>query len=82
MKTEVFLKIAARIVLLFSLAMAFTYIPEVLPPSFFNDHGTDWGVRHYWFNIMMGALFVLSVIDVIVFIVTLVSKRYPEIKIG
>jgi hypothetical protein len=81
MKTQVFFGIALRIVLMFSIVMGFTYIPEIIPASFFNDHDGSWGIRHYWYNIMMAVLFILSLIDAIVFIVNLVRKHYPGITV-
>ncbi len=44
-----------------------------------ND-GYDWGVRHYWYFWGMLLLFLLSLANVVVSIVNLVNKHYPDIK--
>lgn len=67
--------IAFRIVLLFSIAMAYSFLPEKLQ-WFFGDKGNDWGVRHYWFNWMTVFLFLLSAIDFICHVIKIITKNY------
>jgi hypothetical protein len=76
---------------LFILGMAATFIPEHLR-EFFGDvniqqkteFGMDqnwvWGARHYWFYWMTVALFLLSLVDVIVGITNKVLTYYPKLK--
>ena len=90
MNTKVYLFIAFRIVFLFSIAMASTFLPEHLR-GFFGDinipkrsgFGIDtdwtWGARHYWFFWMMFMLFALSLVDAIVGIVSKINKHYPNL---
>lgn len=88
MKTKLYLFIAFRIIFLFSIAIASTFLPEHLR-DFFGDvniperseFGIDpnwtWGARHYWFYWMMFFLFSLSIIDAFVGIIRKISKYYP-----
>jgi hypothetical protein len=83
MKTNVFLGIGLRIIILFTVGMFMTYLPNELT-EFFGDeivhtsYGQieEWGARHYWYNTMMFLLFILSLINVIISIVKLVNKNY------
>ena len=85
MKTKVFLGIAARIVILFTVAIFYTFIPECLH-NFFGDHWEkgmygetyEWGIRHFWFAVGTEFLFILSLINLIMSCSKLVSKEYPE----
>lgn len=96
MKTKAFLGIAWRIVLLFTIAMLFTFIPEQLRDFFgdtpvikadgwysrsFVEDDWNWGVRHYWYFWMMFFLFILSLISLIVAIANILRKNY-NIKLG
>ncbi|HLG35547.1 MAG TPA: hypothetical protein VI757_11765 [Bacteroidia bacterium] len=93
MKTKVYLGIALRIIFLFSVAMAATYLPDQLR-SFFGDvpyvpgryndmfdDKYDWGARHHWYAWMMFFLFVLSLINLVMHIVNLIEKEYGNIKL-
>jgi hypothetical protein len=94
MKHQVYFGIALRIIILFSVAMAMTYVPDQLR-GFFGDtpypHGNynqrdmvdeywEWGVRHYWYNVMIISLFVLSAVNVVVMIRNLIVKHYDTSK--
>lgn len=87
MKANVYFGIAWRIIVLFSIAMIGSYLPDTISknfPSFFNDHqGTfelEYGWRHIWFNIMIITLFVLSIINFVIMIVKLIMKNYDTTK--
>ena len=83
MKTKVFLGIGIRIIIVFSVGMFWTYIPEYLF-DFFGDkivvidgvEDVEWGVRHCWYNIMMILLFLLSLINAVIQCVKLVERNY------
>lgn len=87
MKNKVYLGIAIRIVILFSLAMFSTYVSENLrgffgdvklsiPSTLGMDKNWDWGSRHYWYFYMMICLFLLSVANLVVYVVTVIKKEY------
>lgn len=87
MKTKVFLGIAIRIIVLFVISIAGTFIPEHLH-EFFGDvrilnrnnvYQWEYGLRHYWYNAMVTLLFILALTNVIVGIVNIVKKNYPEL---
>ena len=90
MNTKLFLSIALRIILLFGVPILFTWAPDYYPDSFFNDRTRfiegygievlDYGVRHIWYNILLGFLFILSLVDAVVFIVNSVNKFYPNLN--
>ena len=92
MKTNVYLGIAIRIIVLCLFAMAITFItPElrtffgdVYVPNGISDEGIDkywdWGARHYWYFWTMIFLFLLSLINVIMQIVKIIEKNYGNIK--
>jgi len=86
MKTNVYLGIILRIVALFTIAIAGTYIPEFLPKNFFGDYVDrgyqEWGIRHYWYFWMMVILCLLSMINCIASIVSLIKKHYDTSKWG
>jgi len=91
MKHQLFFGIAFRVILLFVLAMLGTYIPENLR-DFFGDvkYTTQpmwpgavdkfwfWGSRHYWYFWMMVTLFLLSLINLILSVIHLINKYYPN----
>lgn len=91
MKHNVYFAIVIRLALLFGAAIFWTFIPEYLI-DFFGDkphvchlnpgychHGPmDWGIRHYWFNTFAICLFLLSLLNVIVSIVRVIRKAYPD----
>lgn len=90
MKWQVYLSIATRIVILCGIAMAFTYVPNHLRPFFDDvaqrcsdrdmvDECWDWGIRHYWYQVMTILLLILSIIDAFVWIRRIVLKYYPNI---
>lgn len=84
MKTNVFLGIAIRIIILFGVTILATFLPEYLNnhyPAFLGDYIDDredkcWGLRHWWWFIMMVILFALSLLNVVLSIYTLVKKNY------
>lgn len=83
MKTNVYLGIAIRIVILFAIAIFGTFFQEWINkanPDFFNDikgnYGVEWGIRHIWYNIGLGLLFTLSLINVVVGSVKLIKNNY------
>jgi uncharacterized protein YjeT (DUF2065 family) len=91
MKTNVFLHIAIRIIILCTIGMLMTFIPEHLRDFFgdtidtsdnpFRDKGTvywNWGARHYWYYWMMVFLFILSIINFFMSIVKVINKNYPD----
>ena len=90
MKNEVFFAIALRIIILFALGMAATYIPEHLRDFFGDspckkcddfsimDEGYDWGVRHYWYAWMTFFLFILSCTNIVMQIDIIYKKHYQE----
>ena len=89
MKTVVYVGIAIRLILLFSIGMVMTYVRPLLRPFFgdvyvgkkqytdfgIND-GYDWGAAHYWFFWMCVFLFILSLINCIMSIYNLLNKHY------
>ena len=91
MKTVVYLNIAVRIIILVLIGMALTYIPEHLR-TFFGDkaynppltYGIDpcwnWGTRHYWYEVGVILLFILTLINAIWSVANLITKHYPENK--
>jgi len=85
MKLNIYMQIAIRIIILFSMGMFFTYVPNELR-DFFNDtqciencYGFDsdwyWGTRHYWFFWMSFFLFILSMVSFIMHIVKIIEKE-------
>ena len=83
MKTNVFLGIGLRIVILFTIGMFMTYVPEHLTGFFgdkmvTNSYGKylEWGNRHYWYAVMMFLLFVLALVNVILSVIGLINKNY------
>lgn len=93
MKTKVYLGIGVRIIFLFSVAMAATFLPEMLRDFFGDvayignegrndmfDSKYDWGARHHWFAWMMFFLFVLSVVNLVMHIGNIVQKNYDTSK--
>lgn len=83
MKTNVFFGIGLRIIILFTVGMFMTFVPEHLT-DFFGDkmvtksYGEvlEWGTRHYWYMTMMVSLFLLALVNVILSIVNLLNKNY------
>ena len=83
MKTNVYLGIAIRIIVICAIAMVWTYIPEHLS-GFFGDttymtkygQEVEYGVRHIWYNAMMFFLFLLSLVNIIIQCVNLVKNNY------
>ena len=81
MKINVFLGIGLRIVILFTVGMFMTFVPEHLT-EFFGDKTVtksygevlEWGTRHWWYNTMMVLLFILALANVI-FSVTYLYKK-------
>lgn len=86
MNTRLYLYIAFRIVIFFSLGIAFTYVPDHLRDFFgdtpFNDgrlgemdYNWKWGARHYWYFWMMVFLSILTIVDTFMSIVKLANKH-------
>ena len=90
MKTNVFLHIAIRIIILFTIGMFMTFVPELLRDFFGDtphvctrkfcneqfDIDWNWGKRHYWYNTMMMLLFMLGLVNVVVSIIKILNKNY------
>ena len=92
MKHNVFFGIAIRIIILFSIFLFGSFIPENLR-EFFGDtinittkYGTPtdeywhWGTRHYWYAIMVICLFLLSIANLIIYIIHILRKNYDFFK--
>ncbi len=88
MKWQLYLNIVARIIILFTLAMMFTFVPEHLR-TFFGDTYTNnhdggidqqwtWGNRHYWYFCMCMFLFIVTCINCVVGICHACIKHYPK----
>ena len=86
MKNEVYFGISVRIIVVFMVAMLWTFVPDQLR-VFFNDTecvkscigidaGWEWGARHYWYWWMMFLLFILSIVSAVMQCVKLVEKNY------
>jgi putative component of toxin-antitoxin plasmid stabilization module len=87
MTYKLYFNIAGRIILLFTCAILFTFIPNELR-SFFGDipckengvfrmdRDYCWGARHYWYYWMMFLLFILSLISLILQIKNLIKKYH------
>ena len=89
MKNEVYFGIALRIVVIFIVAMLWTYIPDQLRDFFGDKLSTErngfgfdrdykWGSRHYWYAWTMFLLFILSVISAIMQCAKLIKKHHPD----
>lgn len=96
MNSNLTTRIALRIIVLFTVTILITYLPEFFPKSFFNDtpntfeytdtrgvdhvvdKGMNWGIRHIWYTIGVGCLFILSLIDSVMFVKGLIDKYYPS----
>jgi len=88
MKTNVYIGIGLRIIVLCAVGMLATFLPDPLREFFgdiqndYNsdiiDRGYNWGTRHYWYFWMMFFLFILSVINVVMGILALVAKNYKD----
>lgn len=87
MKHKVFFGIAVRIIVLFSIGMAFSFIPDNLRGFFgdvyverqfnsFIEHEWQWGVRHYWYFCMMFFLFILSAVNTALSIARIINREY------
>lgn len=90
MKNNVFFAIALRIIILFTIVIMGTFLPEILR-DFFGDAPQintgdavdplwSWGPRHYWYFTMMVFLFILGCTNVIIGIVNIVKKNYDTSK--
>lgn len=90
MKRKVFYTIAIRILILGIIGSLMSFIPEHLrgyfgdvqlpqPKSFGIDSGWDWGVRHYWYFWTMTILFILTIVDLFVTAISVITKEYPEL---
>jgi len=91
MKNQLYFGIAIRLVILFSLGILFSFVPEHLRVFFGDlnipdksggpiDRDWVWGARHYWFAWMMFFLFILSLINFVMSVYNLIIKYYPEVK--
>lgn len=87
MKTKVFLAIAIRIIILISIGMMFTFIPDHLRDFFGDvpsdcvgcigpDRDWDWGPRHYWYFWGLFLLFDLSCINAVMSVINIINKNY------
>ena len=88
MKRKLYFTIALRIILLMTFGFLFTFVTPHLR-EFLGDkpcgdcNGIDaaysWGIRHYWYAWTIFLLFMLSLVDCIMTIVTEVKRHYPNI---
>lgn len=89
MKTIVYVGIAIRLILLFSIGMVMTYVRPLLRPYFgdvyvgkdndrnsFITDGYEWGAAHYWFFWLCFFLFVLSLVNFVMSVLNLLNKHY------
>jgi NADH:ubiquinone oxidoreductase subunit 3 (subunit A) len=44
------------------------------------DSDWEWGARHYWYYWMMFILFILSCINLVIGIIELLIKNYPQLN--
>lgn len=92
MKWKLYFEVVLRIIILFSLAMLFTFIPDHLRDFFgdrrristdIGDWGMDvewiWGGRHYWYYWMCVLLFILTLINFVGGIIHSINKHYPKL---
>lgn len=83
MKTNVYLGVGVRIIILFLIGFLATYIPETLnrlDATILNDHDLTWNNRHYWLNTLFVILFIWSLINLIVSSYNIITKYYPQLK--
>lgn len=84
MKTNVYLGIGIRIIILFSIAIFGTFFGDwinAINPDFFNDNPNgDYGMRHVWYSIGIGLLFILSLANVVIGSLKLIWENYPNTK--
>lgn len=89
MKTQLYLHIVGRLLLLGAIGIIGSYLPDVLR-DFFGDQrlatehpvidpGWVWGSRHYWYFWTMFLVFITSLINCVVSIVSQVKKYYPNL---
>jgi len=82
MKTNVYLGLAFRIILLGSIGMIGYYFSQQLH-YFLGDelvnNQWEWGGLHYWYSWTVVLLFILSLINCIVSAVNLIKKNYPNV---
>lgn len=88
MKTELYLNIAIRIIGLFATGFFMSFLTPKMhaffgdKPSFTCreciDSGWEWSGSHYWFFWCMVFLFILSLINFIVWLVRAINKSYPS----
>ena len=69
MNRKLYLVVSARIIALFTIAMFWSYVPE-LTPEFFGITGNpeiriDYNSRYVWWCTMNGCLFIWNIIDMI-----------------
>jgi hypothetical protein len=91
MKTKVYLGIALRLIILFSIGMLMAFVKPQLhsllgdiyigskDSSEFVKDGYEWSAMHYWFFWMCFFLFILSLINCIWSIINLINKHYQSI---
>jgi len=94
MKKQLLLFILFRIIILFTIPMLFTFIPEHIRWFFgdvpysdglrhgsdFMEDGYDWGSRHYWYAWMCFFLFLTSIVDTVISIIKMIEKYYDTEK--
>jgi len=94
MRTKVYLSIAFRVLMLFSIGFAMSYMKPYLHDflcdtvhvcesqycghGVFIDDGYDWGAPHFWYFWCMFFLFILSAINCFVSIRKILIKEYPN----
>lgn len=88
MKHNVYFGLLLRIVILFTIGICGTYIPSLLPNTFFDDKVTksaygyeyiQWGARHYWYFFGAVSIFILSLVNCVMSSIRIIQKEYGEI---
>lgn len=80
MKTNVFLGLGIRIIILFGMGFFMTYANEEMTVFFKDTHDRFghvlWSARHMWYFWGMFCLFILSAVNAVISAINLVNKNY------
>ena len=80
MKTNVFLGLGIRIIVLFGMGFFMTYVNDEMTEFFgdtYNSFGhVIWSPRHMWYFWGMFSLFILSAVNAVMSAIELVNKNY------
>lgn len=91
MKTQLYLLILLRIIILFSIPILLSQLNwhkiygdvHISDPKDYKgdcDREWNWSLSHFWGNVGFSFLFLVSLIDAIVFCFRKTYKYYPELK--